>query len=462
MVDRSLHASRRFGFGRRGSEPLPTDPKTWLLAQLSAPDLLLSTPGPTTLNAAMVDRRWQASLRAERGAAGGMMSGGAMAGDSMPARAIVGGLLPDGSTARGFGDLFPAEMTVQLQHAVSTDRPFRERLVWFWANHFTVAARGGPWPFGLNGAYVHEAIRPHVTGRFAELALAVMHHPAMLDYLNADQSVGPHSPDGIKQHLGLNENLAREFMELHTLGVESGYTQHDVTAFAMVLTGERVRFPADPAGRYYEADMHEPGLQTVLGHTFSESANEADTAIAWIGDHPATRRRIATQLVRHFVADRPPAACVSQVVGALQTSSGDLAAAYRALIDMQEAWQPMTKFLTPAEYVIAVQRAVNLPFEPGRRLLDATADLGQPFRDPILPNGWPDTAADWIAGEALLKRADYAMIQASRPGAPDAQAALEASIGDVCSDTTRAAVKACPSNAEALATVLASPEFMRR
>jgi uncharacterized protein (DUF1800 family) len=457
MTDSSLHAMRRFGFGRRGTERLPDEPKAWLLAQLTVSDPLLSAPGPSTLNAAMVGRRWQAMLAAQRGKAGGTMA----AGDT-PANSIPGGLLPNGSTALGYDELFPAEMTAQLQHAVSTDLPFRERLVWFWANHFTVAARGSPWSFGLNGAYVQEAIRPHVTGRFADLALAVMHHPAMLDYLDGDHSVGPHSPTGIKQHLGLNENLAREFMELHTLGLGSGYTQGDVTALALVLTGERVRLLEDPPGAYFKPDMHEPGSQMVLGHAFGASGNEADAAITWIAGHPATRRHLAKQLVQHFVADMPPASPVSRIEAALQSSNGDLTAAYRALIDLQEAWQPMTKFQAPAEYVVAVQRAVDLPFEPGRRLLDATADLGQPFRNPLLPNGWPDSGAAWIAGEALLKRADYAMIQASRPHAPDAQAVLEATIGDVCSGATRAAVIACPNNAEALATVLASPEFMRR
>jgi uncharacterized protein (DUF1800 family) len=393
---------------------------------------LLAVPGPSTWNTVQVNNRWLAGLKS-----GGPMSG-------------------------GYSELFSKEMTASLQYAVTTDIPFRERLVWFWANHFTVAARGGPWPFGLNGAYVQEAIRPNVSGTFADLALAVMRHPAMLDYLDENRSVGPDSPTGKAKQLGLNENLAREFLELHTLGVNGGYTQRDVTAFALLLTGRRFEDTADNLKVVFHPDMSEPGPETIMGHTFGDGLAGSEAAIVWIANHPATHRHLATQLVRHFVADVPPASCVARVSAALNESGGDLKAAYRAIIEMPEAWQPMTKFLAPVDYIIAVQRALALPFEPGSKLLEATADLGQPFRNPLLPNGWPDTADDWIAGEGLLKRADYAMSQAIRPGAPDAQAVLEATIGDICSDTTRAAVKACPDNAEALATVLASPEFMRR
>jgi uncharacterized protein (DUF1800 family) len=432
MSDMALHAFRRFGLGRRGTEPAPADVQGWLITQLDAADPLLSQPGPSTLNAVVIDQRYQAARKA---------------GDMPP---------------EGFTELFNREMTAALQHAATTDLPFRERLVWFWANHFTVASHAGPWPFGLNGAYVQEAIRPHVTGRFVDLAKAVMLHPAMLSYLDEEVSIGPDSPIGMMQHRGLNENLAREFMELHTLGVQAGYSQHDVTSFAALLTGRGFDVSGPNPGYVYHADMHEPGPQTLMGHSFPDGSAGSDTAIEWIATHPATYRHLATKLVQHFVADVPPAACVAKVETALRDSGGDLKQAYRAIIALPEAWQPLTKFRAPAEYVIAVQRAIDLPMEPAGRLLAATRDLGQPFRDPLLPNGWPDTAEDWVGGETLLKRADYAMTQASRPNAPPAEAVMNDTLGDLCSASTRAAVKACPNQAEALATLLASPEFMRR
>jgi len=432
MADLALHALRRFGFGRRGTETLPDDVFGWLKGQLVAPDPLLARPGPSMLNTALAARRYAAAQK-------------------------EGAPLPG-----GFAGLFAEEMTASLHYAVSTDLPLRERLVWFWANHFTVSARGGPWPFGLNGAYVFEAIRPHVTGKFADLVKAVMRHPAMLDYLDDTHSIGPDSPVGASQHRGLNENLARECLELHTLGIASGYTQRDVTAFAAVLTGRQMNTEGDSPGFVFRADMHEPGPQTLLGRTFPAGFAGSEEALDWIADHPATHRHIATQLVQHFVADVPPPSCVSRVETALRDSGGDLTQAMLAIIALDEAWQKLTKFRPPAEYIVAVQRALDLPFEPGRVLLDATRDLGQPFRNPLLPNGWPDTAADWISGEALLKRADWAMTQASRPGAPAAEAVADATLGGLCSVSTRAAVRACPTPGEALATLFASPEFLRR
>jgi len=426
------HAVRRFGFGRRGAESLPTDPRDWLADQLAATDPLLTRPGPSFVNVALVDQRYAEATKA------------------------------GAKWFFGFSDLFGQEMTALMQNASATDLPFRERLVWFWANHFTVSARAGNWPFGLVGAYVQEAIRPHVTGRFADLFKAVMRHPAMLYYLDNDASFGPDSPTGMKWHRGINENLARECLELHTLGVDAGYTQRDVTSFAAVLTGWGVARDGDSPGFVFRPDRQEPGPKTLMGQTFPDGFAGSEAALDWIADHPATQRHIATQLVRHFVADDPPPRAVARLETVLRDSRGDLTQAMLAVIDMQEAWQPLTKFRQPAEYVVAVQRALDLPFQPGRALLDATNDLGQPFMTPLLPNGWPDTAADWVSGEALLKRADWAMNQATRTDAPAANAVIDATLGSACSATTREAVARCANPAEALATVFASPEFMRR
>jgi uncharacterized protein (DUF1800 family) len=426
-------AVRRFGFGRRGSEPLPDDVPGWLRSQLDAPDPLLSQTGPSIANAALVMRQYEDARKS-------------------------GAPLPP-----GFADLYANDMTAALQHAVSTDLPFRERLVWFWNNHFTVSGRAGNWVFGLAGPYLRDAIRPHVTGRFADLLKAVMRHPGMLTYLDNELSDGPDSPLGLKQHRGLNENLARECLELHTLGVNGGYTQADVTAFAAILTGRSTKLDGDdPPGFVFKADAHEPGPKHFMGREFPQGFAGSEAVLDFIAAHPATHRHLATQLVQHFAADTPPPACVDRVATVLGDTGGDLKQAVLAIIDMPEAWQPLTKFRAPAEYAVAVLRAVDLPPEPDARLFYATADLGQPFMGPLLPNGWPDTADEWVSGEALLKRADWAMTQASRPGAPAAEAVADATLGDLCSPSTRAAIKACPTPAEALATLFASPEFMRR
>jgi uncharacterized protein (DUF1800 family) len=432
MMTDPLNAFRRFGFGRRGAEPVPEDVRKWLLSQLEAPDPLLSETGPSILNAVLVERRWDDARKA--------------------------GLSPTYGQANIFGD----EMTAALQHASTTDLSFRERLVWWWSNHFTASARAGGFNFGFAGSYIREAIRPHVTGHFTDMVKAVMRHPAMLIYLANDTSMGPNSPTGLKQRRGLNENLARECLELHTMGVYGGYTQQDVTSFAAVLTGRSMQFDGDTPGFVFKVDMHEPGPKTLIGHTFPEGFEGSEAALDFIATHPATHRHIATQLVQHFVADTPPEHCVARVAAELDRTQGDLKQAMAVIVDMPEAWQPLTKFRAPADYVVAVLRALDLPPLPETLNFAATQDLGQPFMDPLLPNGWPDTADDWLSGESLLKRADWAMTQASRPGAPTADSIVAATLGDLCSQFTRTAIKACPNPAEALATLFASPEFMRR
>jgi uncharacterized protein (DUF1800 family) len=432
MSDLALHAFRRFGLGRRGNEPVPRDVAGWLRSQLDATDPLLSEPGPSAANSFRV--RWAEVAADEAG--------------EKPVLEI--------------GMLARQERTAALQHAVATDLPFRERLVWFWTNHFCISARGSVETLGAAGAYVQEAIRPNMTGRLADMLKAVMRHPAMLGYLDGQRSIGPDSPIGRDQHRGINENLARESLELHTLGVGSGYTQRDVIAYAAILTGRVIKYDGDSPGYRFRADMHEPGPQTLMGQTFGEGFAGSEAALEWLAAHPATHLHVATHIVRHFIADDPPANCVERVATVLKTTDGDLKAVMLAIIDMPEAWQPLAKFQAPAEYVIAVQRALDLPLEPGSALLNATFDLGQEFLNPLLPNGWPDTASDWLFGEAILKRADWAMTQASRPGAPTAEAVADATLGDLCSASTRTALKACATPAEALATLFASPEFLRR
>jgi uncharacterized protein (DUF1800 family) len=433
MTNEAMHAVRRFGFGRRGNEALPQDPRAWLRAQLDGADPALARSTPSTRNSMDISNQITADQQAHRPL-----------------------------TMGGLSNFSRLQLTATLWNAVTTRLPFRERLVWFWANHFTIAIRADPWTLDLAAAYIQEAIRPCVTASFTDMLKAVMRHPAMLVYLSNRDSVGPHSRFGLAHHSGLNENLARESLELHTLGIHGGYTQRDVTTYAAVLTGRRLNYSGPDEGYVFDAGMHEPGGMTVMGHAFPEGYRGSEDVLTFLGHHPATYRHIATQLVQHFVADDPPPACIDRVVAVLAATGGNLKQASLALIDLPQAWQPMAKFRAPAEYVIAVARALNLPMEPDGRLWAATDDLGQPFMNALLPNGWPDTAADWATGEAILKRADYAMFQAVRPGAPAAQAALEASIGDICSSRTRNAVQRAANPAEALATVLVSPEFLRR
>ena len=234
------------------------------------------------------------------------------------------------------------------------------------------------------------------------MLLAVMHHPAMLFYLNNVGSVGPDSIAGRDGKRGLNENLARECLELHTVTPAAGYTQADVTNFAKILTGWSVAIRGDPPGFQFHPRAHEPGEQILMGHTFPAGEEGGLAALHFLANHPSTHRLLATKLVRYFVADDPPDMAVRRIEGVLRDSGGNLGAAAEALVTLDVAWEPASKLRTPQDFVIAALRALDLSDEelatvPLQAIL---AGQGQPFRAAPQPNGWPDRAGDWAAPEA--------------------------------------------------------------
>jgi uncharacterized protein (DUF1800 family) len=298
------------------------------------------------------------------------------------------------------------------------------------------------------------------------LLVAVLRHPAMLVYLDNAQSIGPNSTAGKRRARGLNENLAREVLELHTLGVNGGYTQADVREFAKMLTGWSIgRLKAGDAGRFtfYER-AHEPGAKTLLGRRYEAAgAAEAESALAALSRHPATARHIAFKMARHFVADQPPEPLVAALAKTFLDTDGDLRAMTDALLHAPQTWaEPFAKVKTPTEFVVSALRMTGFEGEP-KKLVAALKLLGQmPFSAPS-PAGWPDEGAKWVSAEALLQRAEFAMAVGRRAG--DRLAAdtlLDASIGPVAASATRSAVLRAPSRAEAVATLFACPEFQRR
>jgi uncharacterized protein (DUF1800 family) len=429
MDVRTAQAMIRFGLGRRGAEALPADPASWLRAQLSAPD-------PTRLDAPPSSIEGLTVLRQDRT-------------DKPP---------PGQSGARA---LYKTEASAQLANALTTPAPFRERLVWFWTNHFTVSLRRGECA-ALAGAFVEEAIRPHVTGRFSDMLLAVMRHPAMLLYLDNARSVGPGSPAGQRRQIGLNENLARECLELHTVSPASGYTQADVTSFARILTGWSIEAKQDPLGFRYRAAAHEPGEHTVLGRTFPEGEDGGVAALRFLADHPATHRHLAGQLACHFVADKPPPEAVRAIEGRLRDTGGDLGAASAALVELPAAWEPGAKLRAPMDYVIAAIRALDPAPDDRPNTLGLLGLLGQPLWVAPAPNGWPDQAADWAGPEAMMRRIDWASGFAGRIGGADVSAVADASLGALLRPATADAIRLAGSRHDAFALLLTSPEFQRR
>ena len=404
-----------------------------------------------------------------------------------------------------------ADMRARLLTAATSRRPFAERLALFWCNHFTVSL-GKASSQGLVGAFEREAIRPHIAGRLADLLQAAVTHPAMLRYLDNHLSAGPQS--ALAQRLqrrsaaavtagqpaenpprltGLNENLAREVLELHTLGVTGGggvygpwggYSQADVTSLAAVLTGWRGPKPAATAGQVnaeaargldnhtgassdppdFDPAWHQPGPKTVLGRVYPAGPQALPAVLADLARQPAMHRHVATRLARHFVADQPAPALVTRLANCLQTTDGDLAALYQVLVDAPEAWTPAPdKLKTPEAFVISSARLLGLGERLTQRAADAgLAALGQRPQSASSPAGWSDLAADWLGPEAVWQRVEWAVQWAERLGASvDARALARSSLGPLLSEATRQQIERAADGPQALTLLLMAPEFQR-
>jgi uncharacterized protein (DUF1800 family) len=458
-------ATNRFGLGARPGEiaACAGDPRGWLAAQLDGRPPVIQDPGlqSTASMVATLDkvREQNRSLRAGDAAAN--------------APALAAAAVKIGEIYR---PAYVAEVTARVRLAATTQRPFLERITQFWSNHFAVSVDKAV-VLGVAGSYEREAIRPNVLGSFAQLLLAVERHPAMLLYLDNFRSVGPDSPLAVRamrragRTLGINENLAREIMELHTLGVGE-YAQADVTAFAKVITGWSIgahgfgpQGGGEPGEFFFRNNIHEPGAQTVLGRRYpQEGRGQGESVLLDLARNPATGRHIATQLARHFIADDPPPEIIGRLARVFERTSGDLPSVYRALIAEESAWsQPLAKFKTPNDYVISAWRALDLPVDAARNVPPVFANLGQRVWSPNSPAGWPDRSADWDGASALMQRLRWADQLGQRVGAGvDALQLAQQVLGATLGEQTRLALSRAASAAQALTLLLAAPEFMRR
>lgn len=447
-------AANRFGFGAKQGElsSISADPAGWLHAQLNpryAHQKAFSGTKSTAdyiqqMRGMKQEKRMFKKQRADDPQAAAMLK------EIMQAQAKD----------------FMQDVALRTRVAAKSDTPFFERIVQFWSNHFTVSSTKRQEMAILND-FEREAIRPHVMGSFLDMLRASTRHPAMLIYLDNQGSVGPRSMGGRMRGKGLNENLAREIMELHTLGVNGGYTQNDVTEFAKILTGWSVDAEgdgSDASGFRFRPMIHEPGEKTLLGEIYSaDGVNEGERALAAFAAHPATARFIATKLARHFIADDPPARAVNKLAVAFTRNNGNLLPVYKTLLALDETWaDPLGKVKTPNDFVLSLLRVVPVDVDD-RQILGAYKMLGQiPFSAPS-PAGWSDKAQDWIGAEALLQRIDIAQKAADGiHSSTDPVALLEDTIGPVASAETKFAVSRAGSAAEAITILFASPEFQRR
>jgi uncharacterized protein (DUF1800 family) len=364
---------------------------------------------------------------------------------------------------------FRAEALARLQRAVMADCGFTERLVVFWSNHFCISAnKGGPARMWA-GSFEREAIRPHVLGRFGDMLRAVEQHPAMLFFLDNQQSLGPDSRAGKNRNRGLNENLAREILELHTLGVGGGYSQEDVTSLANIITGwtyaGRQGQLGAPGSFVFNANAHQPGAQRVMGKIYdAPGVAQGEAVLADIARHPSTAKFIAGKFARHFVADDPPPSLVARLADVFTRTDGDLKALATALVDSDDAWKaPLAKIRSPYEFLVAAGRLLaQIPNDPGRYLGGLNV-LGQPLWSPAGPNGFPDSNAAWAAPEGIKLRLDISAQIASRlADGVDPRDLLELVAADAASPETRRTIERAESRQQALALLLMSPEFQRR
>ena len=483
-------AVNRFGLGAKPGE-LRTlgDPRAWLLGQLTA----RSAPPPAFagLPTSRDYLQREFAYNRERVAERRSQRKDPMRTDARAMKPEAGsGAIEKLKTGfrKTFGQDLLAEIGARYRMATTTDAGFAERLVHFWSNHFAISVDKRQ--AALYAAPMErEAIRPHVFGRFEDLLLAAETHPGMLRYLDNAQSVGedsmfatrgkrrrrgPAGDDAPKRKLGLNENLAREILELHTLGVDGGYAQADVTEFARAITGWGTPLMRDfRAGQtvdsafVFRAAAHEPGVRTVSGKRYAEGGVEQGRAVlADLARHPATARHLSLKLARHFVADHPPQALVERMTAAYLGSGGDLGRVYRAMIESDLAWDASArKFKTPDDFLVSALRAGGI--DAGARpeaMVALLRQLGQPPFTPRSPAGFADTAADWTGPDALWKRVQAAQALAQRVPAQRLEPLRVAqdTLGSALDAETRTAFARAESPRDGLALLFASPAFQWR
>ena len=458
-------AANRFGMGAKPGEleHIGSDYKDWLLTQLNGEDLV-------TENLNLLSSKEAYKLSLLRNSIIPTMENNSEGMSEQLEFKIADETRP----------IYEQFVKTRSDSIIMSKRSFRERLVQFWSNHFAVSADAAKY-FALMPTLEYEAIRPNITGFFADLLIAVEQHPAMLVYLDNHLSIGPNSTLATlvakknDRNLGINENLAREILELHTLGVNGGYTLNDIQSLANIISGwsigkiTRLSRKNTPSGKlgefYFHSIAHQPGRQTLLNKSYSQNnVEQGVTALRDLANHPATARFIATKLAQHFIADTPPKSAIAKLEKAYTDSNGHLLSVYEALINLDEAWQPLQqKYKTPKEYIYSIYRAANTKPSDIKQLINTLTTLGQrPFK-PLSPAGWPDTATQWSGGDALLKR----IVVASRIGRQignqlDPILLAKDLLGPTLNDHTKTEISRAESGSQGLALLFVSPEFLGR
>jgi uncharacterized protein (DUF1800 family) len=476
LIQNSHHALNRFGLGPRPDEAEKLlEPHAWLVAQsktVANEEKARFSALPSSADYLKRESDYLIERVQQKKAGDSMRNNDADNATKKKAGQQAG-------FRRVFADAFKDEFLARYSWAVTTPAGFRERLTRFWSNHFAVSLDKRT--AALYAVPMErEVIRPRISDKYEDLLIAVAQHPAMLRYLDNVASVGVDSTLAMRQKtrnknnrkLGLNENLAREILELHTLGVEGGYTQNDVTEFARALTGWSVPRPRQLAEKklgsafeFYE-QAHQPGTRTVLGRRYAESGEaQARSILKDLAQHPATAKHLATKLTQHFVADQAPPAMVARLAKIYLDNDGDMSAVYRALIESPEAWdQQYQKLRVPDDWLVAAIRISGINIETHLRLsMDLLAKMGQPTLTPKSPAGYADRAVDWSGPDALLKRVQAAQLLARWVGRDhDPLALAKSALGPELEADLSLSLRRAESPQQAYAMLFASPAFQWR
>ncbi len=463
-------AVNRFGLGAMPGELAQAgDPRRWLHAQLQAKFDPAPFAGlPDSLDIMQREAEYRLQRRRARTADAPAKPAATPMGDDIERTPLQQTIRRDAI----------ADIGARYRVAATTSAPFVERLVRFWSNHFAISIDKNSARL-LAAPMEREAIRPHVAGHFADLLLAVETHPGMLLYLDNAASVGDDSMlarrverRDAQRKLGLNENLAREILELHTLGVDGGYAQQDVVELARAITGWGTPLRRDAqndatSAFVFRPGAHEPGARSVLGKRYVEAGETQGRAILRdLAVHPATARHLSLKLARHFVSDTPSLALVERMSAAFLRSGGSLSALYRAMIDDDAAWSAdARKFKTPEDFVVSAMRAgaIRLDRQP-RALTRLLQGLGQPTFTPRSPAGFPDTAADWASGDALRKRLQAAAALAEQVAVSQKPVELAADVlgAEAVQGPFAELLRRAGSPQEGFALLFSSPAFQWR
>lgn len=356
-----------------------------------------------------------------------------------------------------------------------TEDGFRERLMFFWADHFTARGDGA-----INRravpAYWEEAIRPNLLGSFRDMLIAAATHPMMLMFLNQNRSFGPNSKAAKNRNkmVGLNENLAREVMELHTLGAGGPYTQDDVRQLAELFTGLSFQ---PRKGFFFRKKLAEPGSEHILGKYYGgDPALLAHVyeALTDLARHPATARHIAWKLAVHFVSDKPDPRLIEAMAQRFLETDGNLEEVYRTLLSHPAAWSPeLSNVKQPIEYISSAMRALAISPKQIKKmrtkrvrqyLMLPMEFMGQDWNNPIGPDGWAEEDGNWVTPQGMAARMQWALVapQVLKGKLPDPREFVHTALGDTVPEAVTFAARAAESRWEGVALVLASPSFQRR